>query len=76
MQGLGERPGGILAGTFGEELRVIKRLKEPQLVRGPYPDHPYLYPSVSCLAATDEVVVTGTDDGEIVIARMDNPSSR
>jgi hypothetical protein len=75
-QGLGERPGGILAGTYDEELLVIKRLEEPRFVPRPFKDLTYSYPSVTCLAATDEVVVIGTKDGEVVIARMDSPLSR
>jgi hypothetical protein len=68
MQGLGEGPAGALVGTSEGRVCYVMRGKEPVPLRC---FETRGLGSVECLAANDEIVVTGWADGSIRYARMD-----
>ncbi len=80
MQGLGERPAGVLAGASDGSICLLENMAKAGAARllDTYIERRGLRPwtgvPVSCLAATDEIVVNGFDDGGIQVIRMANPS--
>jgi hypothetical protein len=74
VQGLGEGPAKLLAGTTLGHICLLERQNDPEFrdwVLGfppPYPGVP-----VTALAATDAFVVAGYGNGAMRISRMDTP---
>jgi hypothetical protein len=73
LQGLGEMPAGLVAGTACGRLCLVTRTKKqvplPSLLEG-QPNH---FVALNCLAATDHTVVTGANDGALRVVHMTTP---
>jgi hypothetical protein len=79
MQGLGEGPARLLAGASDGSICLLEDVTEAEAacLLPEYVERRGLRPcanvKLSCMAATDEVVVNGFDDGGIQVVRMANP---
>jgi hypothetical protein len=73
VQGLGEGPAGILVATAKGHVYLCNRQKKPLPLSCVLADPPVTSGSATCLAAADEVVVTGAEDGTIEVLQMNNP---
>jgi hypothetical protein len=70
---LGHRPAEVLAGKKNCRLNVVTRKENYRSLRclmeaAPSPDA-----NMECLAASDQLVVTGSRDGTMRVVRMDTP---
>jgi hypothetical protein len=72
LQGLGSGPAGVLAGESDGSLRLIRRENNISSICCFLEAPPYPGAKMECLAATDEVVVTGSYDGALRVVRMDS----
>jgi hypothetical protein len=70
VQGLGEKPAGVLVGTLDGRLGMAKRTPKVEPLRRFPDDQPRPSAAVYCMAATDQLVVTGSDDGALRVLRM------
>jgi hypothetical protein len=73
VQGLGEEPRRILAGTSHWGIYVLERHPNHLYVSEAWLDGYHYGQMLTCMAATDEVVVTGYQDGALRACRMDTP---
>jgi hypothetical protein len=69
-QGLGKRPTGALMGTMDGQFYRIKQGAKPEPLRRFPEDRPCPRAAVYCMAATDQLVVTGSDDGALRMLHM------
>ncbi len=72
-QGLGEGPDHVLVGTHDGCICLSERAHQPHPVRWTLVDQDGPGGQVCSMAATDQVVVAGYDNGEMRIMRMDVP---
>jgi hypothetical protein len=73
LQGMGPGPTGVLAGRSDGSLCLITHRQEGQAFHCLLEAPPFPGSEMECLAATDEVVVTGSYDGAMRVVRMDTP---
>jgi hypothetical protein len=76
MQGLGTGPAGVLAGCKDGRLYVVTRQERCRYLRCLLEAPPSPDAKMECVAASDEVVVTGSSDGGMRVVRMDTPSRK
>jgi hypothetical protein len=73
VQGLGNGPAGVLAGTWEGPICLLERLNKPRPLGTSLEEQPLKYVPITCLAATDEVVVNGFYNGALRVIRMNTP---
>lgn len=78
VQGVGEGPERILAGTTAGSICMWDCGDDPQQlpICWSLGDHACPFAAVSCLAATDQLVVNGFKDGALRIMRVDSQSGQ
>ncbi len=69
-QGLGKRPAGALVGMLDGQFYRVKHGAKPQPLHSFPEDGPCPRATVYCMAATDQLVVTGSDDGALRMLQM------
>jgi hypothetical protein len=70
VQGLGKTPARALVGTLDGRFCHLKHGAKPRTFRQYPEDRPCPRAAVYCMAATDQVLVTGSDDGALRVLRM------
>jgi hypothetical protein len=75
VQGWGEGPAGVLGGTADGRICLVGRADKGLPVGWALADPPPQYHDrpVTCLAATDQVVVNGFTNGTLRVMRLDTP---
>jgi hypothetical protein len=74
-QGLGEGPAKVLAGTEDGRICLVESEDQPHRVHWTLGGRQYddTRIRITCMAATDQVVVAGYGNGDMRVSRMGTP---